>query len=321
MNGTTGTDRRAEIDAYAAAVRGALADVPEEQAETLLEDLEEHLAEVAADDDAPLTARLGPPEEYARELRTAAGLQPAGASASGRPRPAAWFEALRASRPVVELLRFLPELRPAWWVVRAWGAATAVGLLFVGGSSFPLPTLGLGIVGVLLTAAAVVWSVRLGRQARAAGREPGHSAVLVNGLLAVLTLVAVVGVAYRPSIASADPVYYEPEPSQGLRHDDGSPITNIYPYSSDGEPLTGVQLYDQDGRPIDDLADTTADGEQVRRVPDAPPQLGNVYPQQREVVVFGEQGERGVPMQVPGVPTSEPTLPGSATSAAPSPAK
>src|SRR3978361_734234 len=60
----------------------ARADVPADRAEELLDDLEEHLAEVAADDDAPLQFRLGSPDAYASELRIAAGL-PAAPEARG----------------------------------------------------------------------------------------------------------------------------------------------------------------------------------------------------------------------------------------------
>ncbi len=127
----------------------------------------------------------------------------------------------------------------------------------------------------------------------------------MNGLLAVLTVVAEPGVAAVAAgpVASADPVYYEQPPSDGLHHEDGAPITNIHPYSSEGQPLSGVRLYDQDGRPIDDLADRTADGEDVVPRPDAPPQLGNVFPQQRQVLTYDERGEPVVvPMDVPAAP-------------------
>ena len=324
MNGTTSTERQAEIDAYGAAVRADLADVPPDELGELLEDLEDHLAEVAADRESPLGSRLGPPESYARELRAAAGLPAAGTADVGGLGIARRLEQVRSSRSYAEVVRFLPELRPAWWVVRAWAAVTVVDLVFVGGSSFPLPTLGLGLVGVLVTAAAIVWSVRLGLRSRAEDRRPGRHAVLLNGALAVLTLIAVVaGAARAPSVASADPVSYDPgPPADGLRHDDGTPITNIYPYSSEGEPLTGVRLYDQDGRPIDDLADWTADGGKVQQVPDAPPQLGNAFPQQRQVVVIDEFGERVVvPMEVPAA-ASLPTVagPSAPPSADPGPA-
>ena len=321
MTGTTDTGVQEEIRAYAAAVRGALADAPPEQRDELLEDLEEHLAEVAAEDgDRSLAARLGPPEEYARELRAAAGIGGATrAPVGGRRGLGPAWERLRSSRPAVEVLRFLPELRPAWWVLRAWGAVTAVAVVFVDSSSFPLPTLGLGVVGVALAVAAVVWSVRLGMRSRAAGTAPGPPAVALNALLAVLTLVAVAGVA-TPRSASAEPVYVDQPPRAGLTHDDGAPITNIYPYSSDGEPLTGVRLYDQDGRPIDDLGDLTADGEAVEPVPDAPPQLGNVFPQQRQVVIWDEsEGPVGVPMEVPADPG--PGTAGPTSTGTPSPAK
>jgi len=315
MRAATRAARTAEVAEYAAAVRAALADVPADRSEELLDDLEEHLAEVAADDDAPLVFRLGSPEAYADELRAAAGLPAgrtgdrAGAFAGGT----ALISRFRAWGPVRQVETFLPELRPAWWVLRAWAAVTAVDVLFVGGTSFPVPTLGLGPVGLLLTAAAVTWSVRLGLRARAEERVPGRAAVLVNAGLGLLALVALVGLADRGGVASAEPVYYDDGMPDVLVHEDGTPITNILPYSSTGEPLTGVLLYDQDGRPIDDLADGTPDGGLVQQVPGAPVQPDNAYPQQREVVTWGPDGtETTAPMPLP-TPTSTP-----ATDAVPS---
>jgi hypothetical protein len=307
------TARQAEVGEYAAAVRAALADVPADRSAELLEDLEEHLAEVAADGEESLESRLGPPAAYARELRTAAGL-PVGLEATGT-RPAGAAELigrLRAWEPVRQVGRFLPELRPAWWVVRAWAALTAVDLVFLGRPSFPVPTLGLGPVGFLATAAAIAWSVRLGLRARAQGRPAGRSAVAANAFLGLLTLIAVVGLAGRTDVASADPVTYEDRTPTSLTHEDGAPITNILPYSSTGEPLTGVLLYDQDGRPIDDLADVTVDGFPVQAVPGVPLQPGNAYPQQRQVVTWDEFGaETTVPMLVPtpATPTPAPATP------------
>jgi nucleotide-binding universal stress UspA family protein len=308
-----------EIAEYAAAVRTALADVPAERSEELLDDLEEHLAEVAADDDAPLVFRLGSPEAYADELRTAAGLpaaaatDPARAFAGG----AALVARLRAWGPARQVEQFLPELRPAWWVLRAWAAVTAVDVVFVGSTAFPVPTLGLGPVGFLVTAAAVAWSVRLGLRARAEGRTPGPAVVLVNAGLGLLTLVALVGLADRGGVASADPVYYEEDSGPGtLVHEDGTPITNILPYSSTGDPLTGVLLYDQDGRPIDDLADTTLDGESVEPVPGAPLQPGNAFPQQLQVLTWDETTGRQVPVPMP-LPTAEPASTTATTAPAP----
>src|SRR5947208_9576558 len=87
-----------DVASYASAVRAALAPLPEAQRESLLEDLENHLAEVAGESDVPLEARLGRPEDYAAELRSAYGAgndTPRG----GRERPfraraEAWFKAV-----------------------------------------------------------------------------------------------------------------------------------------------------------------------------------------------------------------------------------
>ena len=62
-----------EVARYGAAVRAALADLAPDEREELLEDLEDHLAEVAAEPGASLTDRLGDPERYAGELRAAFG--------------------------------------------------------------------------------------------------------------------------------------------------------------------------------------------------------------------------------------------------------
>ena len=61
----------AHVTEYAAAVRAALADVPEPDRTELLEDLEDHLGEIAVESTESLTARLGTPEAYAAELRSA----------------------------------------------------------------------------------------------------------------------------------------------------------------------------------------------------------------------------------------------------------
>ena len=320
MTGATSVGRQAEVAEYAAAVRAALTDVPADRCEELLEDLEDHLAEVAADGDAPLEFRLGSPRHYADELRAAAGLPAAPPAEDEQVGLTELLARLRSWAPVRQVEAFLPELRPAWWVVRAWAAVTAVDVVFVGGTSFPVPTLGLGPVGLLVTGAAIAWSVRLGLQARAEGREPGHRAALVNAGLGLLTLVALVGVAHGPGVATAEQVYVEDAQPDHLVHEDGTPITNILPFSSTGEPLTGVLLYDQDGRPIDGLADATVDGAQVETVPDAPLQPGNAYPQQRQVRDWDEYGqETVVPMPLPSVapttgatpePEPAPSVPG-----------
>lgn len=69
------------VEAYLAAVRDGLADLPAAERTELLHDLEAHLADVVAEfeadrepvTDVALTHRLGRPEDYAADLRESAG--------------------------------------------------------------------------------------------------------------------------------------------------------------------------------------------------------------------------------------------------------
>lgn len=302
-----------EVLAYAREVRAALADVPVERSAELLDDLEDHLSEVALEGDEPLAARLGPPAEYAAELRRSAGLTEAAAPAGNQWRTdlSRGLASLHDSRPVVAVADFLPELRPAWWVLRAWGALLAVDAVFIGSGSFPVPTLGLGpIVGLAVTGAAVTWSVRRGLRAR---RNPGQGnprlAVVANGALAVLAVIGLFAVADSPEPAVASD-YADPGPTT-LGHEDGAPITNIHPYSSTGEPLSGVLLYDQEGRPIDNLAGYTELGDQVERLPEVPPAPANAFPQAQRVLTYDEFGNPvwEAPTTVPAPSTTAPASP------------
>jgi uncharacterized membrane protein len=86
MNTTT----HAAVAEYVARVKAELADLPAAEIEEILEDIEQHLGEVATElgDDVSvdtLVERLGTPEQYATELRTAAGY-PAGEPAGPPPK-------------------------------------------------------------------------------------------------------------------------------------------------------------------------------------------------------------------------------------------
>ncbi len=327
------TEPDVEVRAYAREVRAALADVPADRLAELLDDLEEHLVEVAAEGGEPLVVRLGPAADYAAELRRAAGLSephvaPAVARTPWRGELRAGLSRLQASPSYGAVREFLPELRPAWWVLRAWAALVAVDALFTGSNSFPLPTFGLSpLVGIVLTGAAVTWSVRRGLRVR---RDPtlGHPrvAVLANGALAVLALIAVFGAGGQsePAMASWDSAV---SPTTELAHEDGTPITNIHPYSATGEPLDGVLLYDQDGRPIDNLAQYSAEGEQVQRLDVDPPAPANAFPHRQRVLTYDEFGrevwvERTTsPDEVPAPSTVGPAEPAPPADVLPGPAQ
>ncbi|MEI4270736.1 hypothetical protein TEK04_03270 [Klenkia sp. LSe6-5] len=312
---TTSTDP--EVTAYARQVREALADVPPARLEELLEDLDEHLVEVASETPGPLDERLGSPAAYAAELRRAAGLPEAPTTGSGQEVDGWRWDLARYRarwgdhRAVVAVRAFLPELRPAWWVVRGWAAVAAVEAVFLAHVSLPLPTLGLGPIGWLATGAAVAWSVRFGLRARAEAVPLTHRAAFVNLGLSVCVLVALIRLADDQSSTDYYPaeVSYDSGPTT-LVHEDGTPITNIVPYGPDGEPLTGVLLYDQDGRPIDNLSTWTTDGTEVQPQRGVPVQPGNAYPQRQDVVTYDGYGSPQTsefPAPATSAPSSTPT--------------
>lgn len=253
----------AEIAQFAARVRAALADLPADELEELTDGLEADLSEAFAED---LARELPDPVAYAAELRTAAGLPPAAPAPSGvrgafdglgegvRAVVADVAQALRRHPVSRGALELAVEMRPLWWVVRAWLAAWLTAAFF--GSEAGWAPTSPWWWGVLLTFVAV--SVQWGR-----GRWGAES---LGVLIAVGNVVAVV--ALLPVLAAADSSssrYYPddaysagPYDSRGISLD-GQSVTNIYPYDAQGQPLEGVQLFDQDGRALAPALDWNRD--------------------------------------------------------------
>ncbi|MBE3011568.1 hypothetical protein IL992_20525 [Microbispora sp. NEAU-D428] len=244
---------------YAAAVREALADLPARDRDALLEDLDEHLAEVAAEPGMSLEERLGSPEAYAAELRAAYGGRPSGGGSSlgGRLRERVSGAVRRVHTrllvlpPYRQAAVFAPELRPAWWVLRGYAIALAV--------LAPISAPGLvpGDIPAWVFTLAVIWgSVWLGRRGRTRPSRWGRVLLLgANLLAAVLVITAMADV---PSTSSRSVAFdYGPQPDvygPGMRVETvsslGGDVYNIFPYAEDGTPLRNVRLYDQDGNPI-----------------------------------------------------------------------
>jgi len=132
------THTRAEVQDYLNRMRTALADLPDVEISEIMDDAGGHVVEVAEElgedfSAEALTARLGTPEVYARELRVAAGYPPANqAVAAVGPKP-------------VFAARF------AFWALVA-GTAAAFGMGIGGRNGFPL---------ALLVAVFVVWAIVL----------------------------------------------------------------------------------------------------------------------------------------------------------------
>ncbi|MGZ3142918.1 DUF1700 domain-containing protein [Lentzea chajnantorensis] len=103
------------VEHYVAGMRAALDDLPPHEVAEIMEDVEAHLAELSTElgEDETIERRLGPPEQYARELRQAAGYPP------------------RTERvPVTVKQALLTRPRAA-----AWGLAAATGITLLAGAA------------------------------------------------------------------------------------------------------------------------------------------------------------------------------------------
>lgn len=258
----TTTTTTAESEAFLAAVKEQLSDLPEEERTDLLEDLAQHLADITADraEDGPsLTTLLGEPEQYAAELRAAADLPPRAApvvtkesfgARLGRSAPVRWSQKLWRNPRVTPVREFVPQLRPAWWVLRGYLLVALPALSSPNSTDdFPVPAVGgSNFLGLLFVVAAVVASVWLGKHP--GGKWRRRLTVAGNAFLVMFALGMLSEVDHRmtggPRFVSSTGV-----PSQVHRLSSPyGPVTNIYPYASDGTPLKDVLLYDQDGRPL-----------------------------------------------------------------------
>src|SRR3984893_2896075 len=238
-------DQANDVANYASSVRAALSDPPPDQAEMLLEDLEDHLREVVSEAGGPLAERLGPPEQYAQELRAAYGAAHAGSKSQHpalrdlklavRTVPAsAWFGQVRA---------FLPELRPAWWVLRAYVVVLLLTEAFSPNYNLgpiPNPFSSRGLLEIVAAAIAIVVSIRLGRQRPPQPNRGRLIAIGANVMIALIAIPVLARMGTFPSYAMVESS--GSGQAQPLMMANGA-VTNIYPYSRDGKSITDVQIY------------------------------------------------------------------------------
>lgn len=250
MNGTT--LERPDVAAYLAAVRAALADLPAEERDELLVDVEAALSESAYE-----TLRR-PPAEFAAELREAAGLA---APAAEAPAPVALLERLRrwlGGERAASLFATARELAPIWWLARAYVAVASLAL--VSGQGWPVGSgtsrtpieFGQSVVALLVVATVSVWLGLRSRRRGTAHRRLGIAFDLALVLAAAPVAVHSYAQLERRSLGGGDPVAIAAEPVPGLAND-GVPVRNIYPYSRSGELLHDVFLYDERGLPLEVL--------------------------------------------------------------------
>jgi hypothetical protein len=248
-----------EGEAFLARVREELDDLPPDERDELLEDVESHLAEVAGEGEVALAARLGSAEELAQELRTSAGLPPRAVATDPSRLDAvrAWIE--RAARRG-DALRTQLDARLLWQIARGWLLAVAVAVVVSrfqdtyawGHAHAWLPHPGIDGSGAALVLLAVVaLSVLLGRRA-ASGRTVG-----LDRAASALALVAIIPAAWHMDSPPRSPFYsttvsgtrVEYAPVLGLAFN-GRPISNIFPFDRCGKPLNDVMLYLPNGRAV-----------------------------------------------------------------------
>ncbi len=293
---TTSTFVPPEVEEYIAAVRAALADLPSTERDDLLAEVEASLVETAGESRGPIAARLGPPDEFAAELRAAAGLHESTPSATpSRLALQARAAATRlAAQPAVARMRRLgSELAPIWWVARGYLAVGWIAYWFDTGWStrYPMvPRLGSSETGLVAIMVVVVASVWLGLELRRQAPRLPRLVLLANVALllgAIPVASAVTDTSSQDALVTAA---YAPAPADpsGLAYD-GVPVDNIYPYSRDGRLLHDVLLYDGAGRPIEIRGDRALDPDRRVVVASDDEPLFNAFP-----IRYFEPGTRRV---------------------------
>jgi hypothetical protein len=312
-----------EIAKFAAAVREALADLPEEDRDELTDGLEADLSESLAED---LRRTLPDPVAYAAELRAAAGLPArarkrgafAGLAESGRDTLSDVRIAIRRNPALAGALDFVDAVRPLWWAIRAWVASWVLAAFFGMERGYWFDGAWWIVFAVFL-----VVSVQWGR-----GRWLGTGVptlIAVGNVIAVLALLPIraatdnggngIGSFDRGYSAGANSVLNDP-PAKGLMFD-GKPLQNIYAYDAQGRPLHHVQLFDQSGHPLDPFShqpgedQPCADDGCASLIAAAKLETGqqafNVFPLS---LVRGKWSvEQGATIPVPGATATEPKGP------------
>ena len=228
-----------EVHAYVEQVRAALADLPAEDVDDLTIGMEADLGELMAEPGGDLRARLGDPDAYAVELRSAAGLPPRSApAASAGP----WWGARAAASTraaLADLARRFPwlaDVRPVWWVVRGVVAGWAAGAVL--GMSFAWP----------LVVAAVAGSFWVGRATPRTGAAV-RALVTVGNVLALVLLAPAAARLTEPSVQYVGQPYPVNDPVGSLVVN-GEPATSLYAYDADGNRIDRVRLYNQYGQAL-----------------------------------------------------------------------
>lgn len=245
MNASMNDTVSAEVRDYVAGVRAALADLPVEDVEEFTTGMEADLGErLAEPGEGTLRDRLGEPDAYAAELRSAAGLPPRAALVQPKKPVAQRVSGLWSdvSSGVLKAMPWLSDLRPLWWAVRGFILVGAP-MWLIGG-----PTVFYGAIGAIV-------SVVLGllvRQRVLTGTWIPPVRVIGNVIAVALLPIALVALVDRAPLNS-DSYFAEPQassgPGGGLTNN-AEEVANVYAYDETGRRIDKVRLFDQNGRAL-----------------------------------------------------------------------
>jgi hypothetical protein len=290
-----------EVTEYLAAVRAALDDLPATERDDLLAEVEPSLLDAASETGGNVSARLGPAEEFAAELRTAAGLQLPPRKADDGSR------LLLAARRLARDPRFreLRRLAPIWWFARGYLLVAAIAL--AAGTSWSLryflvPHLGTAWLGLLAIAAAAALSIWFGLRTPRATRLVALANLVLLGLA-----IPVLWHFQRRQLPTRVVELTLYQPTQGLTLN-GVPVNNIYPFSRKGRLLHDVLLYTGAGTPLDAPGAAIDPQRRVLRTKEGK-QIFNAYPIRYFDPGTGEVAHPGAAPQVRIPRIATPPLP------------
>jgi hypothetical protein len=226
---------------YLEQVRDHLSDLPEEEREEIVQDLEAHLAEL---DDGRIEAELGDPVAFAAEFRSSAGLDEPTHRQSWDAVPRLWNRLELAAQSLGQFINWA-AVRPVWIWTRGWLVVCAWAFLYdmQGFRRFPIPTIGSSsLAGLILVVVATSLSLWLEKGPQERFRRIGSITFsFVAGW-------ALVGTLLNPVYASTEVEVPFPYFDR-LTTAEGNPINNIYAYDLQGNPIE-VLLFDSEGRPL-----------------------------------------------------------------------
>lgn len=239
MNGTD-----LEVRDYVAQVRAALADLPVEDVEEFTTGMEADLSErLAEPGDGTLRDRLGEPDAYAAELRSAAGLPPRAASVPAKKPVGQRLSGLWSdmSASALKAMPWLSDLRPLWWAVRG----VCLGVI-------PALVLGVGLTWLAIFGALVsVVAGLLARHGSLSGGWVRPVRVIGNVTAVILLPIAFVMFIDGRYPSANDQMWAEPMASAGPGLlNNGEQVANLYAYDSSGRRIDEVRLFDQNGRAL-----------------------------------------------------------------------